>query len=205
MLSLPTIDSLCSRQERFVWEQACIRASRSEDSRSVTPPQSNTLQTNRTHKNSHKLFHLLNKLQSIVAWRHLNLMYWCMTCQLYLTCPPPPSQWRWCYVSVWIPQWIYYHSLSGPVCQACDPGSGQPSCWATWSSVSSPATCFKMLEWYLTANRDAAGNVNVTVKMKLLWQQRGGIVQWAEDTLTPLWKVGLLTFTNQHLFVSFWT
>lgn len=27
---------------------------------------------------------------------------------------------RWCHVYEWISQWIYYRSLSGPVCQACD-------------------------------------------------------------------------------------
>lgn len=160
-----------------MWEQACIRASQSEDTRSGTHPQSNTLQTNRTHQNSQ----VISSLQQAAAncclvTPKLGVLVHDMP---VVSLPPrplsPPSQWRWRYVSVWISQWIYYHSLSGPVCQACDPGSGQPSCWATWTSVSSSATCFNMLEWYLTANADAAGKVSITVKMKLLWQQ---LQQW---------------------------
>lgn len=75
------------------------------------------------------------------------------------------SQHRWRYIYVWISQWIYYNGLSGPVCQACDPGSGQSSWWA---SVILPVTCFKMIEWQITRKADAAGKVNLTVKA-MLW------------------------------------
>lgn len=170
--SLSTIDWLCSRQKRFVW--ASVRSCQPEWRYKVSnpPPQSNTLKINSTHEKNTKMIWPLKK--TVVncclmgAGWPLNLTYRPVHDMSFVfnSILPPPSRWR--YVYVWISQWIYSNRLSGPVCQACDPGSGQLSWWATWASVISPVTCFKMMEWQKQQETDAAAKRNPTVKM--MWR-----------------------------------
>ena len=130
--ALPVHNRLTLFQDRnALCQRVCVRASHSEATRSVCHPQSNTLKINSTHEQTHT--HTQKNIWSLkqaVANCCLGVgAGWYLIYQLVqdvsaLFNSTLPSRWRWRYVYVWISQWIYYNRPSGPVRQACDPGSG---------------------------------------------------------------------------------
>lgn len=128
--------------------RVCLRASQGEDTGPITPPPlllllCNTLTIMCAHeKNKTNVTTICN---SCDFWQELGSQRSSLE---HLWTSRLPSvfilalEWRWCRVCVKNSQWIYYPSLSGPVCQVLGPS------WDTCKSVIWFVNCRNMLEWH---------------------------------------------------------
>lgn len=157
--SLPYVWKSCAlfpQQRDFVRDSACfVLASVSwcqpgwRHKASNTPPVKGADNRAHTWKEKHKCQNHLKKLCLLTGAGLPKIHFWPFVHELSApTMFIVASEWRWCRVSVLNSQWIYYRSLSGPACQACDPGLRQLSLRGICETFISPVNCFNFLEWH---------------------------------------------------------
>lgn len=142
------------------------------------PPHLKPWYSNSTNENiqNNNNKNISRKLWLTVAWWYLNLICHLVSGMSALFHFPLSSQCGWRYIYVWISQWIYYDSSPRPCLLGVWPRLGT-DWWTTWASVISSVTCFKTMEWQISAKnrrcqKDEVLFGDAVVTLPWYWRQQ---------------------------------